>query len=276
MPNRLVKRSLDIKGRLDESIAAFNAAILLKPNSAESHQNLGYALELKGKLDKAVEAFNEAVRLKPDYADAHAALGRVKRLIELNARMAKVLSGERQPANAGERVQFALQCVQPYKQLTATNARFYLEAFAAEPKLAEDQRAAHRYDAACAAAQAGCGQGADAKSLDDTERTRLRRQARDWLRADLAAWSKRLDDDGAKGGAPRSADDAALVGGHRFRRRPRRRRAGQAAGGRTTGLAEALGRGRRHADPGRGEDRAREKVRIEIDTGDFLDTFVTG
>ena len=29
--------------------------------------------------------------------------------------------------------------------------------------------------------------------LDDAERTRWRRQARDWLRADLAAWAKTLD-----------------------------------------------------------------------------------
>jgi serine/threonine protein kinase/Flp pilus assembly protein TadD len=188
--------ALGMKGRLDESIAASNAAIRLKPNSAESHQNLGYALELKGQLDKAVEAFNEAVRLKPGYADAHIALGRVKRLIELDTLLAKVLSGERQPANASERAKLANLCGKHYKQLTATAARFYGAAFAAEPKLAEDLKSQHRYDAARVAALAGCGQGADAKSLDEMERAGLRRQAQDWLRADLAAWSKQLDETG--------------------------------------------------------------------------------
>jgi eukaryotic-like serine/threonine-protein kinase len=48
----------------------------------------------------------------------------------------------------------------------------------------------HRYNAACVAALAGCGQGKDADTLDDKERARLRKQAVEWLRADLAHWTK--------------------------------------------------------------------------------------
>src|SRR4029077_15617790 len=48
----------------------------------------------------------------------------------------------------------------------------------------------HRYNAACAAALAGCGQGKDADQSDAKERVRLRRQALDWLRADLVAWGR--------------------------------------------------------------------------------------
>jgi hypothetical protein len=55
--------------------------------------------------------------------------------------------------------------------------------------MADNLQAGHRYNAACSAALAGCGKGADAGSLDDKERARLRRQALDWLRADLAAWA---------------------------------------------------------------------------------------
>jgi hypothetical protein len=44
-----------------------------------------------------------------------------------------------------------------------------------------------------AAALAGCGQGKDADQADPKERARLRRQALDWLRADLAACRKWLD-----------------------------------------------------------------------------------
>jgi len=54
--------------------------------------------------------------------------------------------------------------------------------------LAEDAKAGRRYDAACYAARAAAGQGADAATLDDTERARWRWQALDWLRADLDAW----------------------------------------------------------------------------------------
>ncbi len=39
----------------------------------------------------------------------------------------------------------------------------------------------------------GCGQGEDAAQLDVAERARLRRQALDWLRADLAAWGQLLE-----------------------------------------------------------------------------------
>jgi hypothetical protein len=61
----------------------------------------------------------------------------------------------------------------------------------------------YRHDAACAAAQAGCGQGKDADTLDEKERTRLRQQAVAWLRADLAYWSKQV-----QGG---KASDRAMV-----------------------------------------------------------------
>jgi hypothetical protein len=40
---------------------------------------------------------------------------------------------------------------------------------------------------------AAAGQGKDADKLDDKERTRLRKQALDWLRADLVMWSELLE-----------------------------------------------------------------------------------
>ena len=52
-------------------------------------------------------------------------------------------------------------------------ARFFAEAVAAEPKLADDPSTSYRYDAACAAALAGCGRGEDAARLADGERARL-------------------------------------------------------------------------------------------------------
>ena len=63
----------------------------------------------------------------------------------------------------------------------------------AEPSLANDPQRARRYYAACMAASAGCGRGKDASNLDDEERARLRDQARQWLRAEVAAWGKKID-----------------------------------------------------------------------------------
>jgi hypothetical protein len=52
---------------------------------------------------------------------------------------------------------------------------------------------AHRYNAACAVALAGCGQGADARQVPDKEQAHWRRQALTWLRAELARWAEHLD-----------------------------------------------------------------------------------
>ena len=63
------------------------------------------------------------------------------------------------------------------KKLYHTAAGLYAAAFAADPKLADNLRAWHRYNAGCHAALAAAGQGQDAARLDDKERTRLRQQA---------------------------------------------------------------------------------------------------
>jgi serine/threonine-protein kinase len=215
--------------KLDEAVPAFRRAIRLKPESFESHFNLGYALMEQKKQEEAVPAFREAVRLRPDYYAANVNLavvlyqsGRFKEAVDalskagdllrsddprrqliqremrawqrsvmLDGRLAGVLKAADKPAGAGELIEFAQLCA--IKKLHAAVERFYREAFAADPARAENVQAKTRYNAACAAALAGCGQGKDAGSLDDRERTRLRRQALDWLRADLNWWSKALE-----------------------------------------------------------------------------------
>jgi hypothetical protein len=77
--------------------------------------------------------------------------------------------------------------------LNSISAGLYAEIFAADPQLADDLRAGHRYNAACAAALAGSGAGEDKGKLSEAERTRWRKQARAWLQADLALWAKKLD-----------------------------------------------------------------------------------
>jgi hypothetical protein len=72
--------------------------------------------------------------------------------------------------------------------LQAAIARLYEDLFAIDITLIDHPY--HRYNAACAAALAGCGQGKDADKLDDKEHARLRKQAIAWLRADLARWTK--------------------------------------------------------------------------------------
>jgi tetratricopeptide (TPR) repeat protein len=217
------------KGQLDEAIAECRKAIGFKEDNADAHNNLGGALQAKGQLDEAIAEYRKAIRFKNDYAEAHYNLGgalvlngqfrealeelrrshelgsrtpgwrypsaqRVRdceRLIELDGKLTAILQGKTRPASPAERIELADLC--SHKRLHRAAARFYKEAFAEQSKLADDLGAAHRYYAACAAALAAGGQGEDAARLDDTERARLRKQALDWLRADLVEYAKRLE-----------------------------------------------------------------------------------
>ena len=107
-----------------------------------------------------------------------------ERLIDLDGQLPGFLEGKTTPASADERIELAELC--SLKRLNRAASRFYEEAFSAAPGSAGSLSAAHRYDAACAAALAGCGRGEDAKDVDDKERARWRQQALDWLRADLS------------------------------------------------------------------------------------------
>jgi len=115
-------------------------------------------------------------------------------------RLPGLVSGQDRPANQAERLAFAVLCQQPFERRNALAARLYAETFASDPNLADDLGSFHRYNAACAAALAGCGQGTDAEKLDTKERAGLRKQALDWLRADLKAYRQMME---------KSADKAA-------------------------------------------------------------------
>ncbi len=58
-----------------EAVAAFRQAVKTRPDFAEAHSNLGYALRSTGEIDSAIAAYREAIRLKPDLGEAHEYLG---------------------------------------------------------------------------------------------------------------------------------------------------------------------------------------------------------
>jgi serine/threonine-protein kinase len=186
------------KGRLDEALAALHRALELDPESATAHHELGMTLRSQGRLDAAVAAFRRTSELVSQDVGARDNLRDAERLADLNRRLPALLEGREQPADDAERLALARLCQQPFKKLYTASARLYAEAFAHDAQLADDLPQQHRYQAACAAALAGCGQGADAGRLDDQGRARLRQQARDWLRDDLVLWAKQGDNDEAK------------------------------------------------------------------------------
>jgi tetratricopeptide (TPR) repeat protein len=70
--------------------------------------------------------------------------------------------------------------------------RLWRAAFAVQPAMADDPRRMNRYQAARAAALAGCGRGEGAAELDEEAREPLRLGAAEWLRAELAFVSSRI------------------------------------------------------------------------------------
>jgi tetratricopeptide (TPR) repeat protein len=214
------------QGKLDEAVAAYREAIRLKPDYAGADYNLGNALGQQGKVAESIAAYREATRLKPDLAEAHCSLGlalsqlgqfrealaelrrghelsskragwpypsaqwvrQAEQMVALEGRLPAVLRGDDKPKDSAEGIVFASMTYNT-KQF-GPSARLYAESLRADPKLAEDMNSGHRYNAACAAALAGAGQGNDKPPLDEKEKTRWRKQAIGWLRADLAFWTK--------------------------------------------------------------------------------------
>jgi hypothetical protein len=107
-----------------------------------------------------------------------------------DGRLKAVVKGEQRPKDAGERLQFAQRAYELTRHAAA--ARLWKEALEADPRLAENRNVQHRYNAACAAALAGCGHGKDDPRPSDEQKAKLRRQALDWLTAELSAWAKLL------------------------------------------------------------------------------------
>jgi tetratricopeptide (TPR) repeat protein len=217
------------KGRLDEAIAAYRESLAILPRFALAHYNLGTALLRQGDYPAAAACFERALEINPEYAEAHCNLGsallsqgdpraaleevrtghnlgvrrkdwrnpsdqwikQCEHSVQLADRLPAVLKGEDQPASAAERAELADLC--HFKRLHVSAARLDTDAFDGDPKLANDLSNGHRYRAACSAAQAGCGEGEGAAAVSDQARASLRKQALEWLRADLAGRTRQLE-----------------------------------------------------------------------------------
>jgi WD40 repeat protein/serine/threonine protein kinase/Tfp pilus assembly protein PilF len=178
-------------GEVVAAAAAYRKAIEVEPDSPEAHLDLGLVLQHMGQFAEALTSLRRGRELGSNngkWSNAALAAKWVKEcehLIELDGKLSGILSGKQQPANAAERVEYAQLCY--YKRLYAAATRLYRDALDAQRDLPAAQLNDVRYDAVCAAARAG----EDAK-LTDAERASQRKQALDWLRADLDLWNSLL------------------------------------------------------------------------------------
>ena len=146
------------RGR-EQEVARLRDAIRLKPEDGGLYSNYGRNLGYLGRHDEAIEACRQAIRLNPSDGGAHYNLG--------NSLAAK---GRLRDALAAFR-----------------------EAQRVEPALSESREWQLLYHAACAAALAGSGRGQDEPPPDDPAKAKLRGEALDWLKAELATWTKLLE-----------------------------------------------------------------------------------
>jgi tetratricopeptide (TPR) repeat protein len=217
--------ALQTQGRVSEAVGWYRKGLAIDPNHAAGQNNLGTALRHLNRLDEAIVCFRAAIKIDPNHAMAWCNLGHVlrqqerfqealpvfrrahelgsrqkdwsyptlywvaetQRWIALDKQFTALKRGKGPPADPRRQLELAEFCVSQKKRYVAA-ARLYASALAAEPKLAEDLTAGHRYQTARAVARAVNGEGKDAADFNPSERPRWRKQALDWLTADLKAW----------------------------------------------------------------------------------------
>ena len=212
---------------LPEAITAYYKIIEIDPQDAIAYYNLGNALQEQKKLPEAIAAFHKAIEFDPTYPEAYCNLGLALKaqadfaealkamakghdlgsrrpgwsypsaawvkhcatLLALDKKLPLVLQGE--PASPTERLALAELCIR-YKKHYRDGVGLLETAFREQPPLAEDLTKQHRYNAACAAALAAGGRSVE--TVKAKEKAPLRRQARDWLQADLDVYAKQVND----------------------------------------------------------------------------------
>jgi hypothetical protein len=108
----------------------------------------------------------------------------------VDVRLRAIVKGEVRPKDVTERLQLAWRAYELARHAAA--AQLWREALELDSRIADDRGNWHRYNAACAAALAGCGRGRDDPPPLDDQKAKLRRQALDWLTAELGDWAKLL------------------------------------------------------------------------------------
>jgi tetratricopeptide (TPR) repeat protein/serine/threonine protein kinase len=186
---------------LTRAIAAFEQAINLDPKLADAYCNLGHIRLNQGDFTGALEALQRGHELglkKPGWQYPSASwVQHCKAVVELDARLSAILSGDAQPRDAAEQLALAYLC-RRYKARYAAAARFYAGAFAGKVLIPAPAQAVVRYNAACAATLAAAGKGEGAAKLGPKEKAGLRQQALAWLRDALKLHGRELKDADAR------------------------------------------------------------------------------
>ena len=215
-------------GFLAEAETELRLAIELDPKQAWPHFGLGRELRLTGRRSEAVDEFRAALALDQDFLDARITLfdtfvelgewdqaeHEVKQALAslppnhrqhqdfefrqksvsqwrtMGEKLPGMLDGKNQPANVNEQLVLAWFCQLSRIGQFVAAARLYADVLKAHPEFGSDPSKPHLHRAAVAAVQASAGLDKSRGRLDKEAAARLRQQALDWLRDELAIWSK--------------------------------------------------------------------------------------
>ncbi|MGF1583651.1 MAG: tetratricopeptide repeat protein [Gemmataceae bacterium] len=210
----------------DEAIAKYKIATKIEPNDAKAYNNWGFTLSKLRKYNEAIVPLKRAIRLQPRHPNPHGVLGNVylelgkfqkaitsfetlRKLLppthpfyrhaqsgivqcqlwlDREEKLPVVLAGTKK-VSIQEHVALVTLCVL-FRKRYRDAVKLFSDLFKREPKLADDLKEQHRYNAACAAALAASGKGVHAKKIERNQRATLHKLGRGWLRADLKAYHK--------------------------------------------------------------------------------------
>ena len=226
--NAMIHLGMTLRGNGDlaEAIATYRSAVAVAPRSTRAFMELGIALAEGGELREAEAAMRSAVAISPDDADALQNLGTLlmdgeasgegrtllERAIAIDPKLVnahfnlglhflKENDLERSLVEFQRTIELEPNQAEAYcnlasvfekqGQLTSALAS-YQHAFKISPEVAANVSLAHRYNAACAAALAGCEPNGTVPGLEESVRRTLRDQARGWLLEDLEYWRTQI------------------------------------------------------------------------------------
>ena len=187
--------ALRAKGRLDEAISQYQDSIRIEPSAPLAHYNFGLALSAKGRLDAAKHQYQESIRLQPGAPLAHLALAIA---LESEGRLEEAFFQYQESIRLAPKA--SVTAHDYFGQALWANGRLneaighFEQSLQLEPNsvsVSEDLCKC-RYAAASAALHASTGETSREEPLREKEQISKRRQALDWLRADLELRTQEL------------------------------------------------------------------------------------
>ncbi|MFN0020548.1 MAG: tetratricopeptide repeat protein [Pirellulaceae bacterium] len=217
------------KGEFEPARTSYEKACELDPKLASCHYSLGLALQSLEKHEEAELSYRKALDLDPGNPQANCNLGQMllqrakfaeslaayrrghkwgslepgwqypsaawvlagEQMVEMEKKLPEYLAGDDEPGDFDSR--FALAQVCFYKKRYFSAAQLYGKALDGEPGMFEQLHPNFRDQAVRSAIRAAAGKGEDAFKLNGEQRTGLRKRTLDWLRGDLAFFTKVLE-----------------------------------------------------------------------------------